>query len=407
MSEMMWVEKYRPKTLTEVVGNEEAKKIFFNWLKKKRKNKRKTALLYGPAGVGKTTLVYAAAKDLKYNVIETNASYYRTKKSILKIANPATSSVSIDRFSRDITDNLLLLDEIDGVYGREDRGGINAILNIIKDSKIPIVMTANFTEIQKLRPLIKRSILIKLRRVRIPFIKAILDKICRIENISAEDKALEKIAHMSRGDVRSAINDLQTLCQDKKNLREEDILLITRNSDLQIIETLNGMFFSKSPEEAMKFINDSVIDFDTLLYAIHDNLPLRYRNPDDFSDAYDILSKADVFRGRIGVEKWHLLSYFFKFLSQTTVLGVKPKPFSISFPPYKWIALSRTKRQRTILETIYKKIGMGCHVSRRLVKSEFLPFLKIWLKNESDTKYRLIDWLELDDYSINFLLNSE
>jgi replication factor C large subunit len=407
MSELMWVEKYRPNTLAEVIGNEEAKKDFINWFKKKRKN-RKIALLYGPAGVGKTTLVYAVAKDLKYNVIETNASYNRTKKSILKIAHPATSSVSLDRFSRDIKDNLLLLDEIDGVYGREDRGGINAILSIIQDSKIPIVMTANTTDIQKLRPIIRKSVLIRLRRVRIPFIKAILNKICRTENILADERAIEKIAEMSRGDVRSAINDLQTLSQGKKSLRKEDIRPITRNSDLHIVETLNGMFSSRSPEEAMKFINDSVVDYDTLLFTIHDNLPLRYRDPYDLSDAYDILSKADVFRGRIGQEKWHLLSYFYKFLSQTTVLGVKePQPFSIAFPPHKWIALSRTKRQRILLESIYKKIGMSCHVSRRLVKSEFLPFIKIWLRNESDVKYRLLDWLKLDDNSISFLLNSE
>ena len=52
----LWVEKYRPKSVSEIVGNEEAKTTFINWLEKGKKRKKKAVLLYGPAGVGKTAL---------------------------------------------------------------------------------------------------------------------------------------------------------------------------------------------------------------------------------------------------------------------------------------------------------------------------------------------------------------
>ena len=70
MDSIMWVEKYRPKTVSEVIGNEEAKGFFINWLIKNRKEK--ATLLYGPAGIGKTAVVYAAARDFNYNIVEMN-----------------------------------------------------------------------------------------------------------------------------------------------------------------------------------------------------------------------------------------------------------------------------------------------------------------------------------------------
>ena len=57
--DLLWVEKYRPKKIAEVIGNEEAKATFVEWLKSKRRRK-KAVLLYGPPGVGKTALVNAA-----------------------------------------------------------------------------------------------------------------------------------------------------------------------------------------------------------------------------------------------------------------------------------------------------------------------------------------------------------
>jgi DNA polymerase III delta prime subunit len=119
---LLWVEKYRPKKIADIIGNEEAKTAFVDWLKNKRHTK-KAVLLYGPPGVGKTTLVNAAAAEFGFKVIEMNASDTRSEKAINAIAGPATSFVALDTFSTEIKGSILFLDEVDGIAGNEDRGG--------------------------------------------------------------------------------------------------------------------------------------------------------------------------------------------------------------------------------------------------------------------------------------------
>ena len=125
-NDLLWVEKYRPRKIDDVIGNEEAKATFVEWLKSKRR-KRRAVLLYGPPGVGKTALANAAANEFGFKIIEMNASDKRTEKAINKIAQPATSFAGLDKFVTTSKGNLLFLDEVDGVAGREDRGGIGAI----------------------------------------------------------------------------------------------------------------------------------------------------------------------------------------------------------------------------------------------------------------------------------------
>ena len=54
--------------------------------------------------------------------------------------------------------NLLFLDEVDGIAGNEDRGGVSAIIKIVEESLVPVIMAANDPDIEKLRPL-KESVL--------------------------------------------------------------------------------------------------------------------------------------------------------------------------------------------------------------------------------------------------------
>ena len=244
-NDLLWVEKYRPKKIEDIVGNEEAKATFIEWLKNKRRTK-KAVLLYGPPGVGKTALANAAAKEFGFIIIEMNASDTRSEKAINEIAKPATSFVALDTFSAESKGNLLFLDEVDGIAGNEDRGGVGAIIKIVEESRVPVIMAANDPDIDKLRPLKKVCLLVRFHQIRIPLIIALLQKICLLEHVKAEFEALERIAQNSRGDVRSAINDLQSLSEENQVLTLQDTMMLTsRNKDISMDETLRGFFSAK------------------------------------------------------------------------------------------------------------------------------------------------------------------
>jgi replication factor C large subunit len=401
-NDLLWVERYRPKKIEEIIGNEEAKATFIEWLKSKRRSK-KAVLLYGPPGVGKTAMVNAAAKEFGFIIIEMNASDTRSEKAINEIAKPATSFVALDTFSAVSKGNLLFLDEVDGIAGNEDRGGVSAIIKIVEESRVPVIMAANDPDIDKLRPLKKVCLLIRFQQIRIPLIIALLQKICLLEHVKAEFEALERVAQNSRGDVRSAINDLQSISEENGVLTLQDTMMLSsRNKDISMDETLRGFFSAKSVAEASSLLSRSGVDYDDFLLSVSDNLPRRYTNPEELAAAYDFVSQADVFRGRIGTEYWHLLKYFFNSLSEAAAVAPESyKPFEFISPPIRIITLFWTKGKRTMLDGICGKIGAQCHVSHSIAKHDFVPFVKSILQNQKSSP--LASWFKFTPEEVDFL----
>jgi replication factor C large subunit len=400
--DLLWVEKYRPKRIADVVGNEEAKAAFVAWFKAKRRTK-KAILLFGPPGVGKTTLVNAAAAEFGFKVVEMNASDTRSEKAINAVAAPATSFVALDTFSSNIKGSILFLDEVDGIAGNEDRGGVGAIIKIVENARVPVVMAANDPDVNKLRPLKKVCVLVPFNQIRIPLIIATLQRICRKEGVKADFEALDQIAQNSRGDVRSAINDLQSLSERSRMLTLQDTVMLTyRNKDVGMDETLKCYFSAKSLQEASTLLSRSSVDYDELLMTVGDNLPMRYANPADLAAAYDFVSQADMYRGRIGTENWGLLKYFYNSLAQAAAISPGScKPFKFIQPPIRVITLFWSKGKRTILDGICGKIGQRCHVSRKNAKEDFIPFLKLMLTRQKAAQ--AIAWLELAPEEVDFL----
>lgn len=405
-SGVMWTEKYRPQTIAQIMGNEEAKTKFLKWLKG-WKPSGKAALLYGPPGVGKTTMVQATAREFSYDLIEMNASDTRTEEAVMKVAGHAAKESSLDRFFSGSRGTLLLLDEVDGIYGREDRGGIGAIIKVIGESKVPVVLVANDVADPRIRDLNEYCEMIRFYEVRPATILPLLEEICRREGIEAEREALNRIAARSLGDVRSAINDLQAAAETRGEVRVVDLKILTqRDKHLNIFETLKGIFLAEPPETARKAQLESQIDYETLHLSIHDNLPYQYTDPQEIAEAYERLARADVYFGRINrTRDYGLLSYA---LEQMTI-GVasarrheyKPAPYQ--FPPRKFILLSRARAQRELREGVSKRVGSRCHLSKRKAAEHILPFLRLIFKNAPEEASSIAGWLELDEKMIGYL----
>ncbi|MEM2561654.1 MAG: AAA family ATPase, partial [Candidatus Bathyarchaeia archaeon] len=135
-----WTIKHKPRTLKEVIGNEEAKLELVNWIKSWDRGipEKRAAFLYGPPGVGKTVTVEALANDFQMELIEKNASDYRTEEVIKRFAGLASQYGTL--FGRR---RIILLDELDGLTGNADKGGVKAITDIIKETQCPVILIAN------------------------------------------------------------------------------------------------------------------------------------------------------------------------------------------------------------------------------------------------------------------------
>ncbi|MGZ4910034.1 MAG: replication factor C large subunit [Halobacteriota archaeon] len=131
------VEKYRPRTLSEVRGNrkalEELRKWALNW-----PSDKSAALLYGRPGTGKTSAAIALANDMGWQLLELNASDKRTQGIITETAGEASKNATLLDAKK-----LILLDEIDNLHGTSDRGGAKAVTEIVKKTREPIILTAN------------------------------------------------------------------------------------------------------------------------------------------------------------------------------------------------------------------------------------------------------------------------
>lgn len=379
--ELPWVMKYRPKRISDVVDQDNAKREFIAWLTQwlKRKPEKKAALLYGPPGCGKTSLVEAAANEYGLELIEMNASDFRRREDIERIVKIAATQMSL--FGR--KGKIILLDEVDGISGTADRGGLDAILDLINATRHPVVMTANDPWDQKLRPLREASKLIAFNRLSDTVVVQVLKNICIAERIECEPQALRYIAKLSEGDLRSAINDLESIARGYGRVTSSLAQMLVRRRDREYtpFEALRNLFMSKYAWQAKQAVTQTNVDYDAMLQWINENIPYQYTDIEDIWRAYEALSRATVYLGRIRrTGSWDLLSYVFDTMGPGVALArVKSKYnrwVKYNFPQ-RILMMAKTKQVREIRDSLALHLASKLHVSSRIVKSEFLPILRI------------------------------
>ena len=377
----MWVEKYRPKSSGEMIGNEQARFALWTWLSEWKPG-GKAALLVGPPGTGKTTMVGLFAKEAGMNLIDLNASDARTKERLRVRIGEAINATSLlgER-------SLVFLDEVDGLAGRSDYGAVEFIKDAVKQSRNPVVMAANDPESDEVRKLSSSTILVRFRPPPPREVEMLLREIARREGLSPDGEELRGYVVGAGGDVRNAINSLQS--------RSRDRALTYKDTAPSVVEAFAAFFDAKDGGEAAAALRRVPLQPLEKVRELQRSVVSSGLPPERLAAALKVMSEVDLLMGRIMKSGgWRMLRYLDRRLEedlQPLVRGVKYSQEDLPFP-----VLLRIWNDSRRIRDVSERYAARAHTSGRSARSQDLPFV-FALCSDKGFREGLEEALDLDE----------
>ncbi len=251
-----WVEKYRPKKLDEMIGQEEVVKR----LKAYAERREMPNLLFaGPPGTGKTTAAIALAREIfgdtfEQNFLELNASDERginvVRETIKEFAR--TLPFGGARFK------IIFLDEADALTADAQ----NALRRTMEKyaATARFILSCNYSS-KIIEPIQSRCALFRFKPLSDEQIKERLRYIAEQEGLEITEEALDALVYVAEGDMRKAINTLQAAAAITSDITDELVYQVAaraRPAELKkmMMSALNGDFFG-----AREMLNKLMIDY--------------------------------------------------------------------------------------------------------------------------------------------------
>jgi len=381
----LWSEKYRPASLEDMVGNEEGRAKLRIWLRKWKPGS-KAALLVGPPGTGKTTTVHLVARDAELQLVELNASDSRTKDRLSKKVGEAITSTSLFGGM-----SLIFLDEVDGLAGRADFGAVEFIKEAVKKSQSPVVMAANDPESDEVRKLGSAATRIEFRKPEPAEVVKRLEKIAQKEKLVVSKDEMARIASAANGDLRAAINFLQSGLPARKD------------EEMTASQSVNAFFEAPDESAALRALRaypgqprEKIRDIFTAVVRsrVHEERK---------AGALDVLSRTDVIMGRMMKGKdWRLLRYLDPLLANDLwkVLGDGGPRFTLDAVP--WPLQLRIWNDSRKLKDVAALMGKRVGISQRGFLVEDMPYLLL-LCADDGFREELVKSLDLEENYALFL----
>ena len=358
-----------------MIGNEDERLTVMKWLSAWVSGS-KPLLLIGPPGVGKTTLVHALARQLDYDLIEMNASDTRNRDQLELLIAPILVNTSI--FGKK---TLLFLDEVDGISGREDTGGIESILRLMKKPSIPVIMAANNKD-AKIKELAKLSKTIQFNAVTPRLLMLLLDSVIREQGNKLSISEKSAIVDKAHGDIRLLLNILQAKLSgyDKTT---------TSKAEIDIAEAINGFFQAENEDTARSFLLSADANYPDprfglsteerrkdKLSALFSSIVSSHIDILTVADMLDVLSKADIIVGRTGRKRqWSLLRYIDYIIAKDLFEKSQNKPIKYNQYSMRWDVMGPVFARSRSLKPVLDELARATHSSTSTFGSFYLPYL--------------------------------
>jgi replication factor C small subunit len=282
IQQLMWVEKYRPKNINEVVNQEEVINSIKNIIAKPKEMPH--LLFAGPAGVGKTTVALCLARALlgenfRDNTLELNASDERGINMVRVKIKTFAKFTSI----QDIPFKIIILDEADEMTSEAQ----TALRRIMEDTSrtTRFILICNYLS-QIIEPIQSRCVVFKFKHLSQDVVIKHLVHICEEEGVKYDNEALEEIYEFTKGDLRHSINVLQAAANlgyvNSKNVknvigisdkkRVKDILSLALSGKFhearnKLVELLR--LYGVSERDFLRLMNEELQEFnDPRLFSI-------------------------------------------------------------------------------------------------------------------------------------------
>ncbi|XP_010217495.1 PREDICTED: replication factor C subunit 1 [Tinamus guttatus] len=417
---LLWVDKYKPTSLKAVIGQQGeqscANKLLRwlrNWHKNTAEDRRaktskfggkddgtsfKAALLSGPPGVGKTTTAALVCEELGYSYVELNASDTRSKNSLKEVVAESLDNTSIRDFCSGSSSSVsgkhvLIMDEVDGMAGNEDRGGIQELIGLIRHTKIPIICMCNDRNHPKIRSLSHYCLDLRFQRPRLEQIKGAMMSIAFKEGLKIPPPAMHEIILSANQDIRQILHNLNMWCAKDKSLTYDeaktDASKAKKDIKLGPFDVVRKVFAAGEEASHMSLIDKSDLFFHDYSLAplfvqenyIHVKPAAAGGNLKKhlvlLSRAADSICDGDLVDRQIrSKQNWNLLPT--QAIYSSVLPGELMRGYMSQFPVFpSWLGkFSSTGKHDRIVQELTMHMSLRTQTCKRTLNMEYLPYLR-------------------------------
>ena len=251
--ELPWTEKYRPKNLSDLIGQEDIAKRLEAYVKSRS---MPHLMFAGPAGTGKTTAALAIAReffgDISHDFLEMNASDERGIDVVrVKVKDFARTMPLAGDFK------IIFLDEADALTPEAQNALRRTMENYTKTCRF--ILSCNYSS-KIIEPIQSRCAVFRFRKISRDSVRKRLEYILKSEGIEFTDDGISAILYVAEGDMRQAVNMLQSAAT-LGAVNEENVYGIAARARPEEIQQIMNLAIGGKFLDARNMVDNMMLNY--------------------------------------------------------------------------------------------------------------------------------------------------